>query len=318
MQMVSIVTFTHQQEKFNENFITLCERVKETGYIVDPMIFCDQKITVKDPYRCFELKGSTKYIRILFSIRNSKSNLLIFVDNDITPDYESVILFIDKCIKSECAVGWGKIDSLKLPGLVPGMIRVDKRISHDFIRPFLWKTHLGITVPGQVFCLNRKIMSSCLQLNDTVFDDLSIGTAIKRNNLKIYSSNLILGYERPNTTLSGLIKQRKRWAKGFSQILFSNMHSPVYPYVLIHGVAYHFLWLPIWIIVLSLLYLYPLTGCLFLLFSILWMSRFSISEFVYAIMYIFVFPYIHCVWMRNFAYEIRQIHSQHKNPNNNI
>ena len=54
MQMVSIVTFTHQQEKFNENFITLCERVKETGYIVDPMIFCDQKITVKDPYRCFE------------------------------------------------------------------------------------------------------------------------------------------------------------------------------------------------------------------------------------------------------------------------
>ena len=84
MQMVSIVTFTHQQEKFNENFITLCERVKETGYIVDPMIFCDQKITVKDPYRCFELKGSTKYIRILFSIRNSKSNLLIFVDNDIT------------------------------------------------------------------------------------------------------------------------------------------------------------------------------------------------------------------------------------------
>ncbi len=309
MKLVCIVTFIHGQEVFNETFITLCKCMADAGFTVDPLVLCDHKISIAGPCRCIELGETTKYARILFAIRNSEADIILFVDNDITPDPDAIIRFAESCLENDCAAGWGKIDSLRLPGLVPGLVRADKRISHDFIRPFLWKTGAGISIPGQIFLLKREIMNTCLDPQDTVFDDLSIGVAVKMNRLKIYAANQILGYERPNITLAGLIKQRKRWAKGFGQIIFFHRKSPVLPYVLIHGFMYHFLWIPLGVIMLDLLYFWSLPGLALLLLSIFWMARFSMREIYYAAAYLVVFPFIHCIWMKTLVHELRELHS---------
>lgn len=309
MKLVSIVTFIHGQEVFNETFTGLCQRMADAGFTVDPLVLCDQKVSIGSPCRLVELGETTKYARILFAVRNSEADVILFVDNDITPDPEAIIRFAKDCLENDCAAGWGKIDSLRLPGLVPGMIRADKRLSHDFIRPFLWKTGAGISIPGQIFLLKREIMKTCLDPQDTLFDDLSIGAAVKRNRLKIYAANQILGRERPNTTLAGLINQRKRWARGFGQIIFFHRKSPVLPYALIHGFMYHFLWIPLGAIMLGLLCLWPLPGLALLLLSIFWMARFSLRELYYAAAYLAVFPFIHCIWMKALAHELRELRS---------
>ncbi len=298
MQMLSIVTFIHGREVFSEDFTALCAALTRAGYEVDPIVLCDQRGGEKFPAscRCHVTPGTTKYARILFALEHARSDLVFFIDNDITPDVEAFASFAGACIAAGCAAGWGRIGSTPAPGAVPGMIRADKRLSHDLIRPLLWKTRTGISIPGQIFMLDRIQTGKLLGRQDTVFDDLTIGAAIRGQHLPILSSGAVLGRERPCRTMGELICQRRRWARGFSQVLVSSRGHRVFPLVILHGLAYHFLWIPFWAVSLFLLIWAPVPALMLLAAVILWLARFTVRELPWAVLYLALFPGVHCIW----------------------
>ena len=97
-------------------------------------------------------------------------------------------------------------------------------------------------------------------------------------------------------------RQRKRWAQGYAETLFNNRKDNVLKYVLVHGFAYHFLWMPVWggIVCMLLNKLFAITIIsLFLLAYIL--SWGDVKRIPKAFQYMCVFPIIHLNWLFSFV-----------------
>jgi cellulose synthase/poly-beta-1,6-N-acetylglucosamine synthase-like glycosyltransferase len=138
------------------------------------------------------------------------------IDNDICPHAAEIINFLEDAGPTDLA--WGRIGAVAEPGLMSKIIAVDKRISHNLIRPALWSLGLGISIPGQVFLINRDAFNKILPSSDTRFDDLTIGMYSRKFQCSFFRSNLLLGEEQPSLTLRELVLQRARWGRGFAEV----------------------------------------------------------------------------------------------------
>ncbi len=302
-------------EIFNENFSRLCNMVGESEFLVDAIVYCDDGPSGQSQRHCRYLStaGFTKFARIHAALTDAKSDFLFFVDNDLQPDGAAFLQFLRECVDAKCDVAWGRIRSVVIPGIVPGMIRADKRLSHDFIRPFLWNMHVGISIPGQLFMMDRRFAKAHLPQDDTLFDDLTIGLAVRMHQGRTYASRSILGYEKPNSTLEGLVRQRCRWAKGFAQVLSANIGKPGFPFIIIHGLAYHFLWILFWAAFFVFFLFQPLLGLLSLFCCTLWLARFTLTEIPFSILYSVVFPFLHFLWFVRFIFSFWDCRNPSKN-----
>jgi hypothetical protein len=104
--------------------------------------------------------------------------------------------------------------------------------------------------------------------------------------------------EKPKATLFSLLRQRIRWGKGFSEVVIANCRfSNRLSLVLVHGAAYHLLW----IVFLGLIYITALINANFAF--LLWLTLATaltfgqISLIPAALLYTIVFPVIHLVWL---------------------
>jgi len=299
VDQLTIVTFISKTETPNSFLFSLAYNLRVSVKTVKMIVYTDsaldETVFPNNDILVRISPNTTKYSRILDSLNIAETPCILYIDNDIKPD----IINLQKLIEGSeetTDVAWGYIGTLSTYGFMSRFIAIDKLLSHKIIRPILWKLHIGISVPGQAFLINKKKFRKDLPQFDTVFDDLTIGICAKQYGYSIIRFPFYLGYEKPSCSLPILVKQRIRWAKGFYQSLVKNRRSKMLPYVLIHGFMYHFLWLPVWTaIAAACLFSLPI-GFLLWIFLSVCLCCGKLYLIVYALLYSLMIPIIHIIW----------------------
>lgn len=264
-------------------------RKSELLIYTDNEILGELRINDKD-IREFASPSVTKYRRILSSLDNCRYDHILFIDNDIQADFTEMKKFIQNC-PEKADLYFGKIAVSKTDTFTEHLIKIDKILSHNIIRPSLWNMNIGISIPGQIFIIKRNSFINTLRRYDTLFNDLTIGICTKENHMSVKRTNAILGSECPSSDLKKLIKQRIRWAKGYSQTLIRNRNSSCYPYVVIHGLAYHSSIAVIDLLEAIIFKFSPFASAVLLIIILLLLSDKEIKEIPYAAAYMLVFPF---------------------------
>lgn len=266
---------------------------KSCGVYSEVIIFCDAPFDGDGlKFRRIVDGGETKYMRILRLYSLAANDLIFCVDNDVTLDMANFKNFVFGCNAGNFVAGWGKITALPCAGLTPHLIKIDKTVSHDFLRPLLWSLKIGISLPGQVFMFRKSLLK--IPPEDTVFDDLQIGIAIKKSSLPFFYSRAVLGFETPKATLRELVRQRIRWAQGYAEIILLNRKSPL---VLVHGVAWHCWWLLFWGIFFGCWAVGQTAAALcFALIVVMSLAKNKIGDCIFAALYLLIFPFLHIIW----------------------
>ena len=297
MKNITIATFISNKEKKKDDFIEVIKFLKKS-FELEVLVFCD--FYMKDlPNNIIQIvtPGMTKYKRIEKLISISKKNYILCIDNDITINKENLKKFIDECISREYAVAWGKIKVIPIKSFIAHLICIDKNLSHDYIRPTLWKLNIGISLPGQIFMTNKKYYIDKFPKYDTVYDDLTIGIITKKNLMPIYYTKEILGKELPKSTFIDLLKQRKRWAKGFAESIYNNRKTNMLKYVIVHGFIYHLLWIPFYIMLILLMLITPILPIIIICIVCILLADKKIKDLLWSFAYLLVFPIVHIVWL---------------------
>lgn len=302
---LTIVTFIHNKETVNVKLLDLLNFLRTVGHTVRLVIYTDNAVnanvlTLADADIVVD-NGATKYKRILHSIENAACPGILYIDNDITPDNINLQAFLSG-IDENTDIAWGYIGVTENHGFMSKLITVDKLLSHKVIRPLLWKLNIGISVPGQIFYINKTKFKKDMPRYDTVFDDLTIGICAKQFGYSTKRFSYYLGYEKPAISFRGLIGQRLRWAKGFSQSIINNVKSKMLPNVLIHGFCYHLLWLPVWTVIILSIIFGGIWGVLPWFLTCFYISGMKCKLAGYALIYMIIFPFIHLVWLFGLIY----------------
>jgi cellulose synthase/poly-beta-1,6-N-acetylglucosamine synthase-like glycosyltransferase len=284
----------------------LYQSLKDDTKKIELLLYCDTEITdmQQENVKIVCTPNTTKYNRILMALSDTKSGYILFVDNDITPDTGNINVFLEESIIERADIAWGTIGISYKKTFVSRLVLIDKLLSHKIIRPLLWKLNIGISIPGQVFLIDRAKFQCSLPEYDTVFDDLTVGICAKQNKLNYFYSQLCLGYEKPSSSLLILAKQRIRWAKGFYQSIVLNVgNKSMLPFVFIHGIAYHIMLFVFWSILYQIFsksyWLYAMT--LWLVFCFFIADK-KVKNILYASIYTIVFPFIHLIWFISLLY----------------
>lgn len=300
MNNITIATFLSNVEKFNNDFLELIEYL-EKDFNIEIIIFCEKKIeNLSNDIKQIVTPNMTKYKRIEMLINVSQNDNILCVDNDMIVNKENIEKFIKEIINTDYAIAWGKVKTQNIVGFIPHLIKIDKNLSHDFIRPFLWKFDIGISVPGQIFLISKKYYLNKFHTIDTVYDDLTLGIIAKSNKMPVYFNNYILGYETPKGNFKDLLKQRRRWAKGLAESIYNNRNSKSLKYVKIHGFMYHFLWIVYYLIILFCSLINYRIGIIIFLLTGLILSEFKLKDLIYGYAYLLIFPIIHLFWLKSF------------------
>lgn len=293
--MLTIATFISGNETMNFSILDAYYFLRESMLADELIIFSDTPQGITGGGIREEISpSSTKYTRILSSLKISSHENILYIDNDITPDIFGLKEFITEC-RSDSDLYFGRIAAKESKTFTGNLIQVDKTISHKIIRPLLWGIGAGISLPGQIFMLRRGKFLHDLPEGDTVFDDLALGICAVKNKYTVQRSKLTLGYERPSESFCTLIKQRIRWAMGYYEQLEMSRRSSIFPLVLLHGLAYHIL-SPLFVPVLYM----TLNGGIFFAVMVavcLCVSEFRLSRLVYSAAYFVVFQAVHAVWL---------------------
>ena len=308
MKEVCLVTYTRSTEGFNNELDRItsafCEQYGNKFKVV---ICCENYFEIKDKKYDIEFMemGGTKYRSLISLMEKDDSKYYLSIDNDITGNIKELLDFVYIMINDDYEIGWGRIRAKRQKGFISNMVAVDKLLSHNIIRPLLWKLGVGISVPGQVFFIKGESFRGKLIELDTFLDDLALGLYVNINKNKKYVIPTVLGEEQPNSKFAGLWKQRSRWAVGYSTILKTVKDRKEYKNkVIIHGLSYHFSWMLNWVIVilLSCLFWHAAIGYILLISASI--VKKDITMLFYAMMYQMVFPIFHIRWGITFLGEM--------------
>lgn len=292
-------------ENLNEGLLSIIHLLQSMGILKEIIIFTDTD-------RTFEIDNDiliksinypgTKYIRLIKAIDEEVDEcLFISVDNDMIFDEKTITRYIQECLQKNVDISWARIQAQTKKSFISNLIVVDKFLSHEIIRPLLWKFHVGLTIPGQCFVINPLTFKNKLWKLDTFLDDLALGAYVSEHfrELNIFMSNQIIGYEYPKETFMELCRQRKRWAKGYYQVLKYAIGKPYYSKLLIHGMSYHFNWIINWSVIICLFKKRKFFSCVWINFISYIMTKKNYKYFFWGIIYQFIFPIFHIIWFIN-------------------
>lgn len=302
MKKICLVTYIRKTENFTYELVEIGNFLKKEFENFKCVLFSEGKMNISKevnfPIEHINMPG-TKYRRLKYLMKEDDSYFYLSLDNDIKAELENLKKFINYIINSDIDIGWGKIMANSNPKFISKFVEVDKILSHYLIRPLLWKSGYGISIPGQCFMLKRESFNGKLLDVDTFLDDLALGLYVNMNckKLEIYQSKKILGYEEPNDSFKGLWKQRCRWAKGFSTIIKGVKGYKEKQLVTIHGFTYHLLWIINWLMMLYFFLVNPLISAIYLSIITLLITRCRIDIFIFGLLYQFIFPIFHIRWI---------------------
>lgn len=303
--LIKIVTYMRASENLNEGLLSIIHLLQSMGILKEIIIFTDADRTFETDndilIKSINYPG-TKYIRLRKAIDEEVDEcLFISVDNDMIFDEKTITYYIQECLQKNVDISWARIQAQTKKSFISNLIVVDKLLSHEIIRPLLWKFHVGLTIPGQCFVINPLTFKHKLWKLDTFLDDLALGAYVSEHfqELNIFISSQIIGYEYPKETFMGLCRQRKRWAKGYYQVLKHAVGKPYYPKLLIHGASYHFNWIINWSIIICLFKRRKSLSCIWISFLSYTMTKKNHKYFFWGIIYQLIFPVFHIVWFIN-------------------
>lgn len=292
---LTIATFTSKSETFNPAIIAVGERLRQENISCELMVFSDHDLVVDNrDLRVIVDGGKTKYRRVQLLLELASCDSILCLDNDVSVNMANLPELVKKFATGQYVAAWGKIEAKACPGIVPKLICLDKKLSHNFIRPLLWKLGVGISMPGQLFLLDRALLRHALPAADTVFDDLQIGLVIRRSGHPILYLPVVCAAESPKTDFQKLARQRTRWARGYAETLIHNRDSG-FLFVLAHGMAYHLLWILLWFAILASFQV-SFLAIPFGAFLLSLANR-KLAFFCHILLYALVFPLLHVIWL---------------------
>lgn len=302
-ERLCIVNFLRGEEKFTKFFQELINTLAaEFCGQVRCVIFVEQIVPISEGVKASVkqiVRTGTKYQRLLYLLENDTAEYFLCVDNDVTNNLPNIIRFIRHMLSEKLDVGWGKIFAENPKSIIARMVAVDKVLSHHLIRPLLWRMRCGITVPGQCFMVRRQAFSGKLLSLDTYLDDLALGLYIRKNyrKLNVYFDNKIIGFEKPNNTWRGIWSQRERWAKGYAAVCICTWATSYFPYVILHGLAYHVSWTFHWLFIIGLSLTSYGIAVLYLVVTTVALAGGDMRLLSAAVFYQVAFPVLHCRWL---------------------
>lgn len=297
VKRIGICTFITKNEIFNKEIDRLVLFLDEKGISTGVYVFADYYIDdLPKNYKLFVTPGVSKHKRLYSLIEKEKPSVIICLDSDVTVNLENVFKLLMDFQSGDYAIAWGRISVTESQGFIAKLITIDKILSHNIIRPILWNMNVGISVPGQIFILEREFFISKSLLADTVFDDLALGIIVRENKMPYLATNYILGTEMPKANISELMNQRCRWAQGYAEIFANSFIEGRMIYVLLHGVAYHFLIFLVWAFLLMLILKNVFYFSFLFVFVVFCLSWFDYKNIFSSILYLFVFPLVHIWW----------------------
>lgn len=309
MKKICLVTYTRAGEGFTKELEEISEALfKYYGNGFKAVICCETLFDVDTyPYTVeIKLTQGTKYRRLIELMEDDDSEYYLSVDNDITGNINDLLDFVNEVIGKGMDIGWGRIRARYTAGLISNLVAVDKLLSHDMIRPLLWKCGCGISVPGQVFCIKASVYKGNLIDLDTFLDDVALGLYSNVHSCKRYITKNVLGLETPNSTFKGLWMQRSRWAKGYASIYLGTKNNKQYKkLVIIHGLSYHASWLIVWMILFGAMMMSPFLSLALWIGLSACIARNELKKIGYTMVYILFFPIFHIRWAFVFFNEIR-------------
>ncbi len=270
-----------------------CETIQNYSYLKPQFIINQQIFT------------GTKYIKLLDALAKTEADYLLSLDNDIAADNAAITHMVNEFIANKYAIGWGKIYSREVNNFVSQLVMVDKLLSHNFLRPTLWKLGIGITIPGQCFVIKVNAFKDKLNNIDTYLDDLSVGIYSAQNHLNYLFSKQVVAYELPSYSLSGLANQRRRWATGYSQLLEKTKpNTKEKKLLLIHAFSYHLIPILYWVLLLILATNKFVIFILLVLIVGVILTFFKPKYILSAILYQLIFPVFHFIWLKQVIKEL--------------
>lgn len=302
MKKIAVVSYMRSIEVFTSELAEICQLLNKRLENFKCILFSDQALQGLDQYEFTienRLMHGTKYKKIKHVIEVDDSDYFISIDNDITGNHQAISEFINRIIDENYDVAWGKVSINKYSNLIEAFVAVDKLLSHDFIRPLLWKFNIGISVPGQFFVIKGSTFKSKLLQADTFLDDLALGLYINKHQkaLKCLMYPKSLGFEAPNNTFKGLWTQRHRWSLGYKNI-YNHIKEPSEKRLLqIHGFCYHGLWVLNYLIMIALAIINPGLSFLYILIMSLILVRKQLNLLIPAMLYLLFFPIFHIRWV---------------------
>lgn len=302
---IKLITYMRKTEYFNSGLQNICDILYKIDQNLECVVFTDEprdffynnRIVITN-----QVYPGTKYVRLLKLINEEKEDcLFISIDNDMLVNDIEFTKYVKQCIELNVDFSWARLMAQNCNGIISKLIAVDKLLSHNLIRPLLWKSGLGLSIPGQCFIIKPKVFKDKLYEIDTFLDDLALGAFVNENfeTLNVYISNSIIGYEFPNNTFMGLCRQRKRWAKGFFQVLQSSKGKSFFGKVCVHGIVYHGNWLMNWLIALIVSKISIIFSVVYICFISGIITYKKKRYFFWGILYQIVFPVFHIVWTYN-------------------
>lgn len=303
LDMLCLVTYMRQSEGMNQNILQGFQLVRTVDPSAQCIIFVDEPRSDLENYpHCKVINyPGTKYARMLYLFQCMEEvDGLVSLDNDMICAERELLDFIKRCDTENIDIAWGKIRSQPNRHFVSRLVAMDKLLSHDIIRPFLWHINCGISIPGQCFYLKTQKFSENLYQLDTFLDDLALGTYVSehKNEISRYISKEVLGFESPHETFQKQMQQRKRWARGYYDLLSYGKGKPFYGKILIHAMAYHGSWLLQWVMFWGLYQVSPGMSFTYFLSTSVLLCRNDLSFIPWAMSYQLIFPIFHLVWWK--------------------
>lgn len=302
MSKLAVVSYLREGEQLTLELIEIGNQLYQRYPDFMMELFVDSlpqipKYETDFPIRINHIKG-TKYSKLLHALSRTKYNYLLSLDNDIEADIPTLMELVEKTIEGSYDLGWGRIHSRKVSGMVSRLVEVDKLLSHTILRPLLWRLGLGVTLPGQCFLLKTKSYIDRLPETDTFLDDLSIGLYSVKHGLRHYHTQEAVAFELPSYSFLALWRQRARWATGFRQSLACTTLERKDRYLLcIHAFFYHFLPLMHLLVLIIFFIKAPLIAVCWLSFIALAVSCRQPQTMPVAFMYPILFPVFHLGWL---------------------
>lgn len=297
-----MVTYTRNDEKLTAYLLKIIDELEKIIDDFEIIIYIENDNNI---HREFELKNASirnicgsKYIKLLDAIQYTNKEYIISIDNDIEANMDQFLNFVKYVLNQNYDLAWGKIYASTRTGLIPKLVFIDKLLSHDILRPFLWKINRGITIPGQTFIMKKKCFQDHLKIDDTFLDDLAVGICTIKNNLNFFMDHHVIAYEYPNTSFMKLVNQRMRWAKGFYQIFSSKkIDKSIVLLLCIHLTTYHLLSIFYLLFILFLFFSKPFSFLMILSIISFGIIKDRYYLFLYGILYQVIFPLFHIVWL---------------------
>lgn len=296
---ITVISFLRGDETLSNTFSDLCKNLS-IHFSTRTIIITEENEVLENVnnFEYIKVKESTKYEKIRSILHMINSDYILCIDSDLTISIKNTTLMVLDGVENNIDLSWGKIRTKPTDGFIPKLVAIDKYLSHNYIRPILWKLNIGVSIPGQLFLFKVSTMKESLNFKDTFLDDLAIGMYARCNpSIKVKYNSDIVAYEEPSITTEQLFKQRKRWAIGYKSVLTSSLGTQYYKYILLHGLAYHLVFIANIIFFLSLFSFSMKISLLYLFFISFFLSNKNVSLYFYSFFYQLIFPVLHLYWL---------------------